>query len=74
MAPPFCWRDSWIHQILDVDHKTLVRYNIRFYLLAYSYGYGAPFLLEGQLDSPDPGCGPQDISKVQGNPRLWRNS
>merc|ERR1719215_54121 len=33
---------------------------------AYSYGYGAPFLLEGQLDSPDPGCGPQDISKALG--------
>ena len=35
-----------------------------FYLSGYSYGYAAPFMLEGQLDSPDPGCGPQDINKV----------
>ena len=36
-----------------------------FYLSGYTYGYAAPFMLEGQLDSPDPGCGPQDINKVK---------
>ena len=34
--------------------------------LGYAYGYGAPFLLEGQLETPDPGCGPTDLSQV-----LW---
>ena len=32
--------------------------------LGYAYGYGAPFLLEGQLETPDPGCGPTDLSQV----------
>jgi len=27
----------------------------------YAYGYGAPFLAEGQLESTDPGCGAQEI-------------
>ena len=31
----------------------------------YAYGYGAPFLLEGQLGSPDPGCGAADIYQVK---------
>ena len=31
----------------------------------YAWGYGAPFLAEGQLSSPDPGCGEDDIYQVQ---------
>ena len=29
--------------------------------LGYFWGYGAPYLVEGQLGSPDPGCGAEDI-------------
>ena len=29
--------------------------------LGYFWGYGAPYLVEGQLGSPDPGCGADDL-------------
>ena len=29
--------------------------------LGYFWGYGAPYLVAGQLDSPDPGCGVDDL-------------
>lgn len=29
--------------------------------LGYFWGYGAPYLVEGQLGSPDPGCGVEDM-------------
>ena len=30
----------------------------------YGYGFGAPFILGGPLDDPDPGCGVADLQDV----------
>ena len=30
----------------------------------YSTSYGAPYLIDGQLESPDPGCGANDLGEA----------
>lgn len=56
----------WLYNEIHLEAKlysdlSYVDYMFLASNIGYGYGYGAPYLIEGQLKSPDPGCGSRDL-------------